>query len=301
MLGFDGVLGRVEKGIFCLEGSFKHAGGPAFDGLLGCDAALDVEDLIEIVEVLVGDELIDVSELVHDLLDCLRVGRKDSRHFVVDLLQVRKLHLAQLTVPIAVPVGTLYLLFFASLHLRRLLQVGMQLIDRLALVYLKKFLHNVDDSLRNGSKIVVAEMVVRVEFYLLLQFLELLGHFLLFAEGSQGLHEEVVGLHHILLEVSGSDRILEVEQIPLMVDVHEITQLYIGIAPILDPLQLVGVVVFDLHEDVVDIAVAAPEQSEAVAVVDEDVEAEAHAKRVELVGGEQVLLESLPSYFGQGN
>lgn len=142
---------------------------------------------------------------------------------------------------------------------------------------------------------------MRVEFYLLLQFLELLGHFLLFAEGSQGLHEEVVGPHHILLEVSRSDRILEVEQIPLMVDVHEIAQLYIGIAPILDPLQLVGVVVFDLHEDVVDIAVAAPEQSEAVAVVDEDVEAEAHAKRVELVGGEQVLLESLPSYFGQGN
>ena len=86
-----------------------------------------------------------------------------------------------------------------------------------------------------------------------------------------------------------------------MIDIHEIAQLYIGIAPILDPLQLVGVVVFDLHEDVVDIAVAAPEQSEAVAVVDEDVEAEAHAKRVELVGGEQVLLESLPSYFGQGN
>lgn len=79
MLGFDGVLGRVEKGIFCLEGSFKHAGGPAFDGLLGCDAALDIEDLIEVVEVLVGDELIDVPEFVHDLLDCLRVGCKDSR------------------------------------------------------------------------------------------------------------------------------------------------------------------------------------------------------------------------------
>ncbi len=62
-----------------------------------------------------------------------------------------------------------------------LLQVGMQLVNRLALVYLKKFLHNVDDSLRNGSKIVVAEVIVRVEFYLLLQFLELLGHFLLFA------------------------------------------------------------------------------------------------------------------------
>jgi len=35
--------------------------------------------------------------------------------------------------------------------------------------------------------------------------------------------------------------------------------------------------VFDLHEHVVDVAVAAPEQSEAIAVVDEDIEAQAHA------------------------
>lgn len=62
-----------------------------------------------------------------------------------------------------------------------------------------------------------------------------------------------------------------------------------------------GVMVFDLHENVVDISIAAPEQSETITVVDENIEAQAHAQRVEFVGSEQVLLESFPSYFSQWN
>lgn len=47
VLRFDGVLWRVnEKGVFCLEGGFKHAGGPAFDRLLWSNTTLHIKDLI---------------------------------------------------------------------------------------------------------------------------------------------------------------------------------------------------------------------------------------------------------------
>ncbi len=86
-----------------------------------------------------------------------------------------------------------------------------------------------------------------------------------------------------------------------MINVHEIAEPDFGIGPVLDPLKLVGVVVLDLDEDVIDVAVAAPQESEAIAVVDEQIEAEAHPERVELARSEQVFLESLLSYFSQGH
>jgi hypothetical protein len=63
----------------------------------------------------------------------------------------------------------------------------------------------------------------------------------------------------------------------------------------------VGVVVQGLNKNVVDIAVATPQESEAITVVDEEIEAEAHAEGVELARSEQVFLESLLSYFSQGH
>jgi hypothetical protein len=46
-----------------------------------------------------------------------------------------------------------------------------------------------------------------------------------------------------------------------------------GIGAIFDPVQFVGVVVLDLHEHVVDVAIAAPEELKTVAVVGDYVEA----------------------------
>jgi hypothetical protein len=63
----------------------------------------------------------------------------------------------------------------------------------------------------------------------------------------------------------------------------------------------VGVVVQGLNKDVIDIAVATPQESEAITVVDEEIEAEAHPEGVELARSEQVFLESLLSYFSQGH
>jgi hypothetical protein len=102
------------------------------------------------VEVLVGNEVVDISELLHDLLDCLRIGGEDGSSFVVNFLEVSSIDLAQLTIPVAVPIRPFHLLLLAPARISRLLQIGVQLVDRLALVDLQEFFYQVDHPLRNS-------------------------------------------------------------------------------------------------------------------------------------------------------
>lgn len=114
---------------------------------------------------------------------------------------------------------------------------------------------------------------MRIEFYLFLQFIELLRHGLLLTDGPDQPYQEISRSIHIILEILSSNRVLQVEEVPRMIDVDIIAQFHISIGPVLDPKHLVTIVIVDLHQHVIDIPVATPEQSKTVTIVCYDVEA----------------------------
>jgi hypothetical protein len=56
----------------------------------------------------VADMLVDIAHILNDLLNCLRIGCEDSCDFVIDLLEEVDIHPGEFSVPIVVPIASLF-------------------------------------------------------------------------------------------------------------------------------------------------------------------------------------------------
>lgn len=107
---------------------------------------------MKIIEVRVGHLFVNVPYFLYYFVDGFGIGGEDGGNFGVDFLQVGHIDLAKLSVPVTVPIAPFFLALFRMFDFA-LLEIIVELLDRLALKDLQEFLDEINDAMGDCPQI----------------------------------------------------------------------------------------------------------------------------------------------------
>lgn len=88
---------------------------------------LNIQNFIQIIEVVITDMLVDITNFLYNFIDSLRISSKYGCQFGINVLQKCNIHFIQLSIPIIKPI-TIFLLPFLRIFYLLFLKIAKKLI-----------------------------------------------------------------------------------------------------------------------------------------------------------------------------